>query len=116
MNFDLEKMMNQQIETKYIIPKNIKARFEIFGIGLREIIAILVAGIVGLIIVSIVDQFIDIRGLIKLLVILAFGGISFLLVVEDPREGVSIIKFVQYYKDFLKKPRKYLYSKIERGE
>ncbi|RDB32096.1 hypothetical protein [Exiguobacterium sp. RIT594] len=116
MNFDLEKMMNQQTETKYIIPKNIKARFEIFGIGLREIIAILIAGIVGLVIISTVDLIIDVKGLVKALVVLVFGGVSFLLIVEDPREGVSVIKFVQYYKDFLKRPRKYLYSKLDRGE
>lgn len=116
MNFDLEKLIAQQSETKYLIPKNIKARFEIFGVGLREIFAILISGIAGFMIISFLGIFIEFKTFTKVIVIAAFGGVSFLMVIEDPREGLSIIKFIRLYKEFLRKQRKFFYFQNKRGD
>ncbi|TVX85626.1 PrgI family mobile element protein [Paenibacillus agilis] len=93
----------------YIVPKNVKARFEFFpGIGVREIAMILLAGIVGLS-VGFIFNFIT-GSILWVGLAIPTGAFMTLLVKPNPRTGRNTLDILKDMRRFKASPKRYYYQ------
>lgn len=92
----------------YIIPANVKTRFEIFeGFGFRELIYLLLAAIMGLCL-GLIVWFIS--GQIFWLGLAVPGGaLGFLFGKPNPRTGRNTFHIIQDIRNFNRRPKRYYY-------
>ncbi|WP_274655577.1 PrgI family protein [Paenibacillus humicola] len=92
----------------YIVPKNVKSRFEfVTGFGWRELFIMLAGVCIGLIaggFVFVLMQSVFSIGLIGL-----GGGIGFFIGRTDPRTGKNALDLLRDFRHYQSKPRRYLY-------
>jgi type IV secretory pathway VirB3-like protein len=92
----------------YLIPKNIRTRFEFFqGFGAFELFLTISFIAVGLI-VSFLVFFLS-KHMLSFLIVIFFGALGLLVVKKDPRFGLSILELIFEYKHFYSKQRTYFY-------
>jgi len=92
----------------YLIPKNVKSRFEFFtGFGFRELaitsLGLAIGGILFFIVGFVTASF------ARIFLIALGGGIGFFLSIPDPREGKSLLHRIQDFREFNSRPKKYFY-------
>lgn len=106
MDLDFEQ---SEFELKpYVIPKNVKTRFEIFeGFGLRELAVTLITGIFGLCL-GLIVWFIEGSPLWLGLSIPA-GSIGFFFSRPNPRTGRNALDLMNDIRKFKAKPSRYYY-------
>jgi hypothetical protein len=96
----------------YIIPKNVKSKFEFFpGFGWKELFISLIFLLVGVGLFFLSGLFT--RSMFRVIFIALTTATGILFVIEDPRSG-SFLKFVQSYRKYKRKPRRYEY-RFKRG-
>ena len=92
----------------YLIPKNVKTRFEIFeGFGWKELFMTLAGVAVG-------GIFFFLLGLLtksfaRIFIVALFGSAGFSLGKENPKNGLSLLTFLISLKEFQKRPKRYYY-------
>lgn len=92
----------------YLIPKNIKTRFEFFqGFGFFELFLTIMFITVGLV-VSFFVFFLS-KHMLSFLIVVVFGALGLIVVKKDPRFGLSILELILEYKHFYSKQRTYFY-------
>ncbi|WP_054029114.1 PrgI family protein [Bacillus sp. FJAT-28004] len=102
-------MMEENIEFKpYVVPKNVKSRFEIFnGFGMKELAMVLIGGLIGaclgLIIMFIVGS------PLWLGLTVPGGALGFFIGKPDPRTGRNTFDLINDVRRFKGKPTRYYY-------
>lgn len=92
----------------YIVPKNVKTRFQIFeGFGWFELFLFLLGLGIGAMISGIL--YFVFRSLFCFIFAVFGGAVGFFLGKPDPRTGRSALDLVNDYKDFNTRPKKYYY-------
>lgn len=94
----------------YIVPKNVKTRFEFFeGFGWKEFFVTIIGAAVGGIITTIL--FSITKSIFAILPIGIGGAIAFVISRPDPRTGISPMDYVKSSRNFQKKTKLYFYVK-----
>jgi len=92
----------------YIIPKNVKTKFEFFsGFGWKELfisVLFLLLGAVAFFLMGIFTT-----SMFRLIVVAMITAIGVFIGIEDPRSGRSFIGFVSDYRKYKNKPHRYEY-------
>lgn len=92
----------------YIIPKNVKSKFEFFpGFGWKELFLSLLFFLVGIGIYFFMGLFT--KSMFRMVVVALITGTGALFVMEDPRTGTSFLSFITNYKKYKSRPRRYQY-------
>lgn len=108
MQFDNTLEDPADIYKIYIIPKNVKARFELFpGIGIREIVLIAVSTLVGLCIGLVI--FLLSGSLLWVGLALPPGAFMYLVCKPNPRTGRNMMQIMTDKRKFNSRPKRYDY-------
>ncbi|MCX7884648.1 MAG: hypothetical protein N2448_06425 [Caloramator sp.] len=92
----------------YIIPRNVKTRFEFFtGYGWFEIFVLALGFCVGFCFFKIIGAFT--KSPARLFLIVICTAASFFLVSPDPKTGSSLLKMYKNFKSYKSKQKRYLY-------
>jgi len=95
-------------EYEYLIPKNIRTRFEFFpGIGIVELLYIVIGLAIAFILYKLTGLFT--KSFYRLIYFVIGFLIPFALVYQEPRNGVSLLRVLKDLKKFKSKPRRYIY-------
>ena len=90
----------------FIVPKNVKSRFEFFpSFGWKELIFLLLGTVTGLLISGII--FMVSHHLAAFLAIPIGAALGFLIGKPDPRTGKNLLTLIKDFKDFQTRPKRY---------
>lgn len=93
---------------EYLIPENVKTRFEFFpGLGWKELFITLIGGIFGTIVFFILSMFVGHPA--RLLVIPIITLFGYMFSKPDPRTGMSFLDLLQNFRQFKTRTKKYYY-------
>lgn len=107
-DFELTTEKGMQDDYEYLIPKNIRTRFEFFpGIGIIELLYIVAGLIVALLLFLFTGIFT--KSFYRLIYFVVGFLVPFALVYQEPRNGMSLLRVLKDLKKFKSKPRKYIY-------
>ncbi len=96
------------MEHKYLIPENVKSRFEFFpGFGFYELLITLIGVVIGAIIYFIISVFTNHPVALVAIPIVAGGG--FMLSKPDKRTGMSVLAMIENFKQFKTRQKKFYY-------
>jgi type IV secretory pathway VirB3-like protein len=96
------------VEYEYLIPENVKSRFEFFpGFGMMELFFTLIGAIFGAIIYFAISIFTQNPLALISIPIMAGGG--YLISKPDPRTGMSLLSMIENFKQFKLRQKKYYY-------
>ena len=94
---------------EYLIPKNVKTKFEFFsGFGWKELLVTFIGLVSGVVIYFIISIFTDHPA--AFLVPIATTGFGFAISKPDPRTGLSLLQTLSSFKEFKTKPSTYYYQ------
>lgn len=98
------------MEEQYIIPKNVKSRFELIpGIGLKEVGIMLVGICIGASLGGLI--YLIFKAKVALFIVTVFfGAIGFFIAKPHPVTGKNAIDLLKDIRDFKSKPRRYYYQ------
>jgi len=100
---------NNYMNDLYLIPKNINAKFQLLpGFGWRELFVTLSFMGVGGVIALILHLFNAPIFLLFIIVVL-FGAAGYMLSMEDPRTGMSLLRVMKSMRKFKQKQNMYFY-------
>lgn len=98
-----------KVLSEYIIPKNVKTRFEFFpGYGWRELFITMFGLLIGYLFYRLLGIFTT--SPFRLFIIVLFGSLAVAISLSDPRTGKNIIDFYKDYKRFNSHPKRYIYK------
>lgn len=104
----LLEMLSDKDKDSYLIPKNVKTRFEFFnGFGWRELFLTLTGIAIGSVIYILSGLFTD--SIFRVIIIFVFGAIGFFASHSDPRTGKNVIDFLRDLKMYKSKQKRYMY-------
>lgn len=90
----------------FIVPKNVKSRFEFFsGFGWKELIFLLFGAVAGFLISGII--FIVSHNLVAFLIAPIGAVLGFFTGKTDPRTGKNLLTLIKDFKDFQTRPKRY---------
>lgn len=102
-------MSKNNEEIYYLVPQNVKTRFQLFpGFGWHEILFIAAGALIGFLIYLFLGIFTS--SLKRIFCIVFFIAISFALISPDPKTGTSLLNLVKDYKRFKLEQKLYLYA------
>lgn len=107
--------MEENKETNlYLIPKNVKAKFQFFtGFGWLEIFIVVTGFLIGVFLFLFLGLFT--KSFLRIFVVVLFTTLGFGLVSPDPKTGTCLLKLLKDFKAYKAKPKRYLYI-YGRGE
>lgn len=92
----------------YLIPKNVKTRFEFFtGFGWKELLITFIGLTIGTIFFFLLGLFT--QSLLRLLFVVVGGIAGFMVCKADPRTGQSLLSLVSNFRNFKSKNQTYYY-------
>jgi hypothetical protein len=103
-------MEDREFENPYLIPKNIKARFELIpGFGWREIFVTLAGAIVGFMLLLLLGVF-GIPIIVRIFLAVMCAGIGYGISVQNPRTGVNLLDILKMImRQFNARPKRFYY-------
>lgn len=102
-------MEERDYENPYLIPKNIKARFEVIpGIGWREIFVTLIGLIIGLLLFVLLGAF-SVPIIVRMFITAVCAAIGYGISVPNPRTGFNLLDILKLMRRFNSKTKRYYY-------
>ena len=93
----------------YVIPKNVKTRYELFtGIGFKELLITAVGTLIGIVIFFLASL---LKFPVPLTVIISviFPAAAFLLSISNPRTNMSLLTMIKYFRIYKTRQKRYFY-------
>ncbi|MEC3018351.1 PrgI family protein [Bacillus cereus] len=105
----MEERNYENYENPYLIPKNIKARFELIpGFGWREIFVTFTGLVIGLLLLLLLGVF-GVPFILRLFLTVLCAGVGYGISVPNPRTGLNLLDILKMMKQFRAKPKRYYY-------
>lgn len=92
----------------YLVPKNVKTRFEFFtGFGWKELFITLIGFVIGVALFFIIGLIT--KSMLRILILIIPTIAAFMICRADPRTGLNLLQLINNFKNFKTKTQTYFY-------